>query len=225
MEKSKGNMYDFVTGTKNFIRGECYHKCGYCYVKSSRVKKLYEGPPKLIESQFKSLGKDKFWFIGSMIDMWADLIPSYSIMKILEHCRKYKNRYLFQSKNPWRFDDFRTDFPPNVILGTTIETSRVYRQMGNTPSTESRSRAMAHLSENFETMVTIEPIMDFSLEFLVHHISACNPSWVNIGADSKKHNLPEPPAEKIKELISELRSSGIEVKIKKNLRRLGIFED
>lgn len=46
-----------------------------------------------------------------------------------------------------------------------------------------------------------------------------NPKFVSIGADSKKHNLPEPSKEKIEALIREL-SLFTEVKIKDNLRRL-----
>jgi len=217
---SKGNMYDWVTKTWNPIRGECSHKCSYCYVKSSRVKKLYTGKPHMVESAFRSLGKDHFYFIGSMIDLWAESIKTYSILKILEHCRKYQNIYLFQSKNPYRFEEFKTDFPPNTILGTTIETNRVYRQMGNTPEPIHRAEDMHLLSIGFKTMVTVEPIMDFDLNRFSDLICMCNPEWVNIGADSQGHNLPEPSSEKIQSLIDNLRDADIEVKIKSNLKRL-----
>jgi len=68
-------------------------------------------------------------------------------------------------------------------------------------------------------MVTIEPIMDFDLIELVTIIKNIKPEWVNIGADSKGHNLPEPSKEKINALIEELKKI-TEVKIKDNLKRL-----
>ena len=217
---SKGNMYDWVTKTWNPIRGECSHKCSYCYVKTSRVKKLYTGKPHMVESAFKSLGKGHFYFVGSMIDLFADRIPDYCLMKIFEHCRKYKNKYLFQTKNPWRLYDFRTDFPPDVIIGTTIESNKFYRQMGRVPNPYVRSDAIRNLSGLFETMVTIEPIMDFTLIPMKNLIMACNPKWVNIGADSQGHKLQEPSGEKIQALIDNLKSEGVEVKLKSNLKRL-----
>ena len=52
-------------------------------------------------------------------------------------------------------------------------------------------------------------------------IKHCNPAQVNIGADSspKRNRLPEPPKEKILELIAELETFTKVVK-KKNLKRL-----
>jgi hypothetical protein len=68
-------------------------------------------------------------------------------------------------------------------------------------------------------MVSIEPIMDFNLDKFVDWLSSIGPEFVSIGADSKGHNLPEPPAGKIRELIQELKKF-TEVKIKANLKRL-----
>ena len=33
LNKSTGNMYDFITHTWNTIKGECPHGCSYCYMK------------------------------------------------------------------------------------------------------------------------------------------------------------------------------------------------
>ena len=68
-------------------------------------------------------------------------------------------------------------------------------------------------------MVTIEPIIDFDLGAMMALVMRCNPEWVNIGADSRCHNLPEPSADKIDALINELRKF-TEVKLKANLKRL-----
>lgn len=68
-------------------------------------------------------------------------------------------------------------------------------------------------------MITIEPIMDFNLVPFIEMLRNIMPEWVNIGADSQGHDLREPPAGKIKELIAELERF-TEVKIKSNLKRL-----
>jgi hypothetical protein len=46
------------------------------------------------------------------------------------------------------------------------------------------------------------------------------PAFVNIGADSKGHQLPEPPKEKILALVDLLNQEGIEIREKKNLKTL-----
>ena len=69
-------------------------------------------------------------------------------------------------------------------------------------------------------MVTIEPVLIFDPMELWNLICMCNPEWVNIGADSQGHNLPEPSGKKIQALIDNLKSEGIEVKLKSNLKRL-----
>jgi len=217
-------MYDWITKTWNPIRGACPHQCSYCYVKKSRVKRLYEGPPKLIDSQFKSLGKNNFWFIGSMVDLFAEGIPEDWIWKIVKHINKYPdNHYLFQSKNPMKIFQLRWMWEPhfNFIFGTTIETNRQYLQMGKAPRPQDRATFLGFMSNKyFKTMVTIEPIMDFDTHDLVKLIKMCNPEWVNIGADSQNSGLPEPNAKKISVLIYYLKEDGLEVKIKDNLKRL-----
>ena len=61
--------------------------------------------------------------------------------------------------------------------------------------------------------------MDFDLDKFVLTIEYINPSFVSIGADSKKCNLPEPSGEKVKELIEALKQF-TRVYIKPNLNRL-----
>jgi hypothetical protein len=61
--------------------------------------------------------------------------------------------------------------------------------------------------------------MDFDLSRIVAMIKRCNPQQVNIGADTGHNNLPEPPKEKILELISALEEFTT-VKQKTNLKRL-----
>jgi hypothetical protein len=68
-------------------------------------------------------------------------------------------------------------------------------------------------------MIAIEPVMDFDAMTFSDMILSCKPEQVNIGADSGNNHLPEPPKEKIIELISELRKF-TKVVEKTNLRRL-----
>ena len=68
-------------------------------------------------------------------------------------------------------------------------------------------------------MVTIEPILNFDLKEFIEIIKWSDPVQVNIGADSKGHNLIEPSKKKILKLISELEKF-TKVHLKENLNRL-----
>jgi len=173
------------------------------------------------EKELKTdLGTGNFIFIGSSCDMWANSIKPDWIFKTLFNCTYFfQNKYLFQTKNPKRINTVLHLLPENSVLGTTIETNRVYPQMGKTVAPTRRAEEMQRLSMvGFETMITIEPIFDFDM-VLVDYIRRGNPKWVNIGADSGGHKLPEPPAGKVRELIAELLKF-TEVKLKKNLNRI-----
>ena len=213
LNKQKGNMYGFVTHTWNVIKGKCVHDCSYCYMKRFPQKDLW-----FDESELKTdLGKGNFIFIGSSTDMFAENVPSIWINKILEHCNKYpENTYLFQSKNPDNFFNF--EFPDKTILGTTMETN--WNLVGcKAPSPRDRAEAMAQL-EDYEKMITIEPIVDFDTDYFIDLIKMAKPKWVNIGADSNsKLTLKEPSKEKVLKLIDELKKF-TEVRNKENLKRL-----
>ena len=211
LNKQKGNMYAFVTHTWNPIRGKCPHDCSYCYMKDYPQPDLH-----FVEKEMETnLGKNNFIFVGSSTDMWCRDSKFEWIAATLAHCDGYSNRYLFQSKNPERFHN-NFCFPMNTILGTTIETNRSFI-VSRATGTMQRMEAMWRL--DYPTMVSIEPIMDFDLDVMVEWMKIINPEFVSIGADSKRHNLPEPTPEKLNNLIEELRGITT-VKIKDNLRRL-----
>lgn len=213
---SKGNMFPFVSHTWNTVKGKCPHDCSYCY-----MKQFQQNDMRFDEKELETdLGSENFIFVGSSCDMWANEVPEDWILKILQHCNEFKNNYLFQSKNPERFYMAGSRFPKKTYLGTTLETNRTYPEMGNASAPEYRMMALNQLSHSFPTMVTVEPIMDFDIDYLHHLIDMCKPEWVNIGADSKGHDLPEPTAMKILSLIDRLEKADIEVKIKDNLKRL-----
>lgn len=215
LNKSVGNMYEWITHTWNPIKG-CNFDCRYCYIKS---RKNYSLKPRFSDQEAKTyLGYRRFIFVGSMADMFGDWMDSELIKKVIRHCLIFnRNNYLFQSKNPKRFIELLKLFPEKSILGTTIETNRKIGHISKAPSTYERAYAMQNI--RFDKEVTIEPILDFDVHDLVLMIKDIQPKFVAIGADSKRHNLDEPSSEKIKELIEELNRF-TQVKIKKNLKRI-----
>ena len=211
----KGYMYNFVSHTWNAIKGKCPHDCNYCYMNI-----FPQGELRLDEKEFKTdLGIGNFIFVGSSCDMFANAVPNDWIKKVINHCKDYpENTYLFQSKNPMRFVKLRDDLISlNCILGTTMETNRQELLNNKAPSIHERSDAMT--IKGFRKMITIEPIIDFDVVPLISEIKRINPEFVNIGADSKNHNLPEPSWFKIENLIKELKKF-TKVNLKDNLNRL-----
>jgi len=217
----QSNMYDWINKTLNPLCGKCPHECLYCYIESMRkfpvIDNKYSGKIRLEDKFFnKNLSKDKTYFIGNMIDMFAESVNSGYISKILRYLHQFDNEYLFQSKNPKKFGRFI--FPGRSILGTTIETNRDYN-ISKAPNVYERATYLSKQPSYLKTMVTIEPVYDFDLNDMIELIKVANPNWVNIGADSKRNNLPEPTKKKVKLLISEIKHF-TEVKQKRNLNRL-----
>ena len=219
LTESKGNMYTWVTHTWNTVKGECPHGCTYCYMKRWGKQK----PLRFDESELKTdLGSGNFIFVGSSCDMFADAIPEEWIRKTLHHCEQFDNKYLFQSKNPRSILDYidACVITDKSVVCTTLESDSFYPEiMKDSPEPMQRSLAMAEISNVVKTYVTIEPILDFNLEHFVRMIRRCNPTQVNIGADSGNNNLPEPPKEKILSLIEELKKFTT-IDQKRNLNRI-----
>jgi hypothetical protein len=141
-------------------------------------------------------------------------------MPVIEYAHSFKNRYLFQTKNPARFEEFvKLMDPAQYVLCTTIETNYYFKEMGEAPDPEQRSNAMARLPKEYRKMITVEPIMRFDLKNLSCLILACNPAQVNIGADTGNNNLLEPEPKEIQALIKHL-SRYTKVFPKENLKRL-----
>jgi DNA repair photolyase len=189
---------------------------------------IAQNPPRFAEKELStSLGRRRFIFIGSSCDIFADAIPDVWIWSVINYARAYdENQYLFQTKNPERFTSplFGLSAEKDVLC-TTIETDQHLAEiMRNAPSPFARAKYMAAIKEQgFRTMVTIEPIMDFNLENMLFMLKKIGPEQVNIGADSGHNHLPEPPKEKIIDLVAELRKFTRVVE-KKNLGRLIAYE-
>ena len=222
LNKQKGNMFSFADFTWNPIKGRCKHNCVYCFM--HRYWKMMKNDKlRLDEKEFKELDRDMikygdsghFIFVGSSTDMW--LGKTEWISKILVHIAKYsKNTYLFQTKFPFGFYDWT--FYDNQILGITLETNRRHAMISTATEPVQRVKDFMEI-EHARKMVTIEPIMDFDIIYFIRTIKDINPEWVNIGADSGGNNLPEPPKEKVLQLINELEKFTV-VKQKQNLKRL-----
>ena len=219
LHKAVGNMYDWISSTWNPIKGKCVrHDCIYCY-----MKRFPQKPVRLDEKTLKEdLGKNNIIFVGSSCDVFAKDIPDNWISRVLEHCAAYpENQYIFQSKDPSRIYQFRNALPKNSFIGTTIETNRDYN-LSKAPGVQDRAYFMGQLdsiAHGFKKFVTLEPICDFDVNELLLLIRMCKPDWVNIGADSKNHHLPEPSRAKVNDLIVELKKF-TEVRKKTNLERL-----
>jgi len=207
--------------TWNPVGGECKHFCKYCYVKRGRTKNLkkYMGEVRLDEKCMKdNLGNGNYIFVGSATDIFGDWVPDEIIKQVLDYCKKFDNKYLFQTKNPIRFFSFFDKFPHRSVLGCTIESNISYPHVSSAPDNGFRILAMSCV-KGFEKMISIEPIMQFTLKDFVDKIKYINPSFVSIGADSKNCGLPEPESHKIEKLIKELKKF-TDVKIKSNLSRI-----
>ena len=230
LKESKGNMYEFITHTWNPIVGRCPHDCKYCYVLYKYGNDIKDGI-RLEKECFKdNFGSNKFIFVGSGIDMFANDIPDEWITRVLDFCHRdnidlfeTRNRFLFQSKNPSRMLQF-IDHPifQSSVICTTIESNRYYPSiMNHAPHVEERALAMNEIANRgIETYLTIEPIMDFDLNELVNLIQLCHPEQINIGANTiKNKRLPEPSKEKILQLVDSI-GSDYKLELKSNLERL-----
>ena len=142
-----GNMYEFVTYMYNPIRGICKHGCTYCYVPDIAARFNQTLKPLFLDEKDlkKNLRKGETIFVCHTCDLMADDVPAEWIEKVLAHLCEYpENRYLLQSKNPKRMLDFVDKFPPDVFLGTTIETNRDIYYESKAPSMKERAEALGY---------------------------------------------------------------------------------
>lgn len=220
---SKGNMYEFITHTWNPLGGACSHNCSYCstqkLMRYPAIEQKYSGYARLIEKEFKTnLGTGNFIFVAAQNDLFASNISFKMIVKTMEYCKQFNNSYMFQSKHPGNMVYNEPIMPIDTVLCTTIESNRWFPViMGNSPLPEHRAEWFSE-SQRIKYL-TIEPILDFDLLEFTEMIKMINPIQVNIGADSGKNGLPEPPKEKVISLISELQKFTT-VYQKYNLKRL-----
>ena len=183
---------------------------------------------RLDECELKvNYGKNKFIFLGTSPDMFANAVPTEWILQVYDKCLQHlDNKYLFQSKNPGRFLEPQLINHPlmqlkdRICFATTIESNRDY-PISKAQSMTERADAMAQLQAmGFPVMVTIEPIMDFDHEELVEMLRKIRPFQVNIGCNTNREvKLLEPTREQIVALVQELRTF-TNVELKSNSSRI-----
>jgi DNA repair photolyase len=217
LNKSKGNMYSFITHTWNPVRGKCPYNCSYCYVGRWGQK---QKPLHLDEKELEAdLGKNNFIFVCSGCDLFAPDVPWDWIAPIFQKVREYpQNAWLWHTKNPVRALEIPFfQYPSRSTLCATAE-SDIYRpDISAAPPPLDRLKALEKWRG--QKMITIEPVMDFTPSIFSTMILSCTPEQVNIGADSGHNGLPEPTSEKIGELVHLLRPH-TRVHLKKNLSRI-----
>jgi protein gp37 len=209
-------MYEFITDTWNPVRGKCPYNCSYCYVGKWKNE---QKPLFLDESYLKDdLGEGRFIFICSGCDLFHPDIHKNWIEAIWRHTMKYpKNQYLWHTKNPWRLASIIEPVGRDTAC-VTIESNNAYWDISQAPLPFER---ITYLKEwDGKRMITVEPILDFDLDIFGGMLLETPVVQINIGADSGRNGLPEPPAWKIKALIEHLEKYGVKVHRKKNLARI-----
>lgn len=232
MNRSKGNMYNFKseTYTYNPVKGACLHECIYCFMLGMRWRFHQDPTLRLDQKELKTkLGENRFVFVGSSTDMFADDVPAEWITSVLDHLYEYQgNEYMLQSKNPARFLEFANhklyaDLKDKLIFCTTMESDIDHKDVSTAPLIAERAAAMQKISSlGFKTMITVEPIMKFSdPSVFADLLSSGHPIQVNIGANtSRQVKLIEPTKDEVLSLIKELENRNITVHQKSNLDRL-----
>jgi protein gp37 len=218
MNKSNGNVYEFVDARWNPVKGKCLYQCSYCYV--GRWGQM-QNPIHLDSRELRrNLGGNNFIFVCSGCDLFHPFVPWDFITEVFRIAReKYpENTYLWHTKNPARAIDIpMCQYPKKSVLCVTMESNWYFQNISEAPRCFDRVKALKKYAGR--KMITIEPIIDFHLRTFSRDILACEPEQVNIGADSGNNYLPEPSPEKIAALIEILRPH-TRVHLKKNLARI-----
>ncbi len=219
----------------------CQFDCTYCEVTFKRQLKrrkkecmmCFEYEPHYHPSRLKlsKIPSKKKVFVCASGDV--AFCHTGFFKEILALIKKHKPRiytnktFYFQSKYPKYFGPFLSDFPDNVILGTTLETNRDegYSEISKAPPPSVRMGQFLAL-EYPRKYVTIEPVMDFDHTEFVDWITEIAPEYVWLGFNSKpdKVELPEPLEEKLEFFMRALLERGIEVK-GKTLRGITLLKD
>ena len=228
-----GNMYgDSKSGVSNVFVG-CEWECIYCKPsfqaqmkrqmptvdkngKKRGCQLCYEYKPHFHEERLKqslplTTGDEFIWLIRSGDPCFME---SKDFQKVLDLIAYKPNRdFLIQTKNPKFLQDFK--YSDNCILGITLETNRniQYSKISEAPLPTLRAADFWKV-EHPRKFITIEPIMDFDMNYLCNSIRDIKPERVYIGYNTKKSKLPEPTLQKTTYLIEALEILGIKVKTK-----------
>lgn len=217
-------MFKSITRTWNVFVG-CYFDCTFCNARKAALTRFKHTErykdgfkPHLVESELnRSFKPGEFIFVAYMGDIsWAS---REEMNRILSRINQFPlTDFLLQTKDPRCFHDWHLDFPPNVVLGTIMETNRNYR-LTKAPPPYQRYEALASF-EHPRKFLSIEPVMGFDLAHFIGWIEKVQPDIIEVGADNYHNNLPEPLPEELEHLIRYLRDICPTVIEKEGMERL-----
>jgi len=229
IQKATGNMYPWVDYVHSYLRGACPYECPYCYVQAIARRfnsDALQGPLRFDEKELKAnynaeKYRGKTIFVEHTHDLFHPDVLSTDITAVIDKCMKapFVN-FVFQTRNTKNAGLWAKDLPYRTIIGTTIETNK---PIGNAPPAWQRAEGLQYLryaTTGLITFVTIEPILAFDLSEMLDLIELAEPTFINIGADSKGTGLEEPTAIEVKRLIDAIQVLGIEIRTKRNLDRI-----
>jgi len=206
---ASGNMYEWMTHMWGALDG-CPHQCAYCYAAQTRHRygKEFPAVPKLRKPFPDMGGEHKTIFVCHTSDLFAADVPTEYIEQIIAHCMRWRNTYVFQTKNPARIiEEFKgMPMPSTTIIGTTIETNReeLTAAYSRTPTPYDRAQAIRELSFRYTTFVTVEPILAFDVQAFSALLLESHAYFINVGADSKGCGLQEPSDLEVAKLLCAL---------------------
>lgn len=212
--KPANNMYADSVKQWNVIVG-CRFDCIYCRASFQRqmkrqkrnCEKCYAYMPHFHENRLndplpETQGDEFIWVASSSDIACAD---SNWIDRILHRIAYLPDRtFLFQSKDSLVF--YRHVFPPNCLLGITLETTSDLQYVGisKAPPPRKRFKDFLELDVENKKIVTIEPILRFDSIIFVHWMKKLQPERVYIGYDTKGCKLKEPKLADTLKLIAAL---------------------
>lgn len=215
----------------------CPYDCIYC--SSKRLNARFGGDPcdiRRLKSEWKDgkLIRDLDLGGGVFVSPYNDImtVPKEDIIVVLKQCDYAKwnesepTTFIFQTKDPAKYFEYREFIPRGSWLGTTIETScwenYELSNITHAPSSGYRYNEMDSIKRfngnKHKYFVTIEPIM-VSDDKIVTWMDRLHPDLIFIGANTSKVQLPEPTPDELIELIEQLKSI-THVHLKRNLKRL-----
>lgn len=234
MNKTKIEYADY---TWNPVTG-CFHNCAYCYAKriAERFKSKNQYPyidgikPKNIKEPFPygflptfhydrlqeplNLKTPSIIFVCSMSDLFGQWVPTNWILQIINIVKQCPQHiFLFLTKNPNRYFEFKGLFPDNCWLGASITSNEQVIQ--NTDGSyivtdaHSISDTMSFFKNSF---LSIDPL----LTDIAEDLPIAGIDWVIVGAQTGPKAV-KPEKKWIENLIELCQEAGVSIFLKNNL--------
>lgn len=194
----------------------CAFNCLYCYgpqtyarSKCQKCRKFVPHSDHVGDRLKQKFTKGKTYFVESLGD--PAFIPRETFQRIVNHLAAFPETwFMIQSKDPLCFRGIA--FPPNVYIGTTIETNndRLAEVYSKAPVPSLRANGLwlvSHEQHKLEIYVTLEPIMVFDLLKLLAILAIIGPKEIYIGRDNHNKKLPEPSEEDLMSLVTALEDA------------------